>query len=111
MAKIRNFEETQKALEAIQSNIQQLKNLKDFMSTENPTCRYELAFKCPAPDAAQGDGKPVKPKKVSVKFKLSDRDNLRLVLAEHEEALCNEIRSLASQYQIDLEPEEEALLQ
>ena len=108
MAKIRNFEETQKALEAIQLDISQLRSMKEFLKTDNPSKQYEICFKIPISDT---ENEKTKNKKIAVKFQLSDRDTLKLVLSEHEEALCNEIRSLASQYQIDLEPEEEALLQ
>lgn len=109
LAKIRGMEEQQQALSSVQSYIKQLQNLRKFLTTNNPSEQYEIIFKIPATDG-EPENEKQKQKRVAVKFRLSDRDTLKLVLAEHEEYLVQEIRSLVGRYNIVLENEEEALL-
>lgn len=111
MAKIRGIEEQQEALVQVQANLKELQTIREFLSVENFTKQYELSFKNPSVPDESEDGKTAKPKKVSVKFRLSDRETLKLVLSEYEESLIKEIRSLTEQYNIDLDEEEQRILQ
>lgn len=110
MAKIRGIEEQKKALEKVESNLKELQNMKEFLMSENPSNEYEINFKKTEKILSE-EGEKTKNKKVAVKFKLSNKEQLKNLLAEYRNYLIQETRRLAEQFIIELDEDEKRLLQ
>lgn len=93
MAQIMGLKERQLALSEINSKLNALKQINDFLTAENPSGKYTISFD-----------------KHRIAIFSPDGEAVNALISTYRNQLINELREQAKKYSIEFEDEDEALM-